>query len=1089
MELSPLPLLLLLISNIFSQHTEENPKATVSIKPAQHVFRGETVTLRCDVYSEGVTSWQYVWYKEGSGRVFSDLQQHTFSPVTESDAGKYFCIGAETGGSRTSLLSDEVTLTVSVPRAVLSVSPQKWLTEGDSVTLICQVNGSSTGWTFSWFTLTLSSDYRYHYDLLSDSSRGAGGNYTVSSADLKHTGVYVCSAERGKPAYNSTISNTQLLWVTENPKARVSIKPAQHVFRGETVTLRCDVYSEGVSSWQYVWYKEGSGRVFSDLQQHTFSPVTESDAGKYFCIGAETGGSRTSRLSDEVTLTVSVPRAVLSVSPQKWLTEGDSVTLICQVNGSSTGWTFSWFTLTLSSDYRYHYDLLSDSSRGAGGNYTVSSADLKHTGVYACSAERGKPAYNSDISNTQLLWVTENPKARVSIKPAQHVFRGETVTLRCDVYSEGVTSWQYVWYKEGSGRVFSDLQQHTFSPVTESDAGKYFCIGAETGGSRTSRLSDEVTLTVSVPRAVLSVSPQKWLTEGDSVTLICQVNGSSTGWTFSWFTLTLSSDNSNHYDLLSDSSRGAGGNYTVSSADLKHTGVYACSAERGKPAFNSTISNTQLLWVTENPKATVSIKPAQHVFRGETVTLRCDVYSEGVTSWQYVWYKEGSGRVFSDLQQHTFSPVTESDAGKYFCYGAERGGSRTSHRSDKVTLTVSVPRAVLSVSPQKWLTEGDSVTLICQVNGSSTGWTFSWFTLTLSSDNSSLYKRLSDSSRGAGGNYTVSSADLKHTGVYACSAERGKPAYNSTISNTQLLWVTGVSPPVSLIVSPSRTQHFTFVSLSLSCEEKSNSGGWRMRRYTDRWGLEDCSSSVWRSQTGSTCTISSTSTEETGVYWCESESGEKTHPVNITVHLNVILESPVHPVTEGETLTLHCLDKYSTPNLTADFYKDGTLIQNNITEMILSTVSKSDEGFYSCKHRVKGESPESWISVTASSRTSGSDALNPVIVGVTAGLTVLIIVILVLLWRYRNNKGGRSQSRSRVSQQKNSSQTSEKNQSEDVYTALTSGTAHIYDSLDATRNKEISTDIVSGRTVRKNNQDIEDLNEDDYYNTAKTKYM
>nr|WKW83672.1 leukocyte immune-type receptor [Carassius auratus] len=487
------------------------------------------------------------------------------------------------------------------------------------------------------------------------------------------------------------------------------------------------------------------------------------------------------------------------------------------------------------------------------------------------------------------------------------------------------------------------------------------------------------------------------------------------------------------------------------------------------PLLLLLISNIVSQHTEEKPKATVSIKPAQHVFRGETVTLRCDVYSEGVNSWQYTWYKDGSVRVFSELQEHTFSSVTESDAGEYFCIGAERDRSRTSLLSDEVTLTVSasVPRAVLSVSPQKWLTEGDSVTLICQVNGSSTGWTFSWFTQTLSSDNSNLYKRLSDSSRGAGGHYTVSSADLKHTGVYVCSAERGKPAYNTDVSNTQLLWVTGVSPRVSLIVSPSRTQHFTSVSLSLSCEEKSNSTGWRVRRYSDRLGLEDCSSLMWGSQTGSTCTIRSTFTGDTGVYWCESESGEKTHPVNITVHRDVILESPVHPVTEGETLTLHCLEKYSTPpNLRADFYKDGTLIQSQTTEMIFSTVSKSDEGFYSCKHRERGESPESWISVTASSRTSGSD-LNPVIVGVTAGFTVLIIVILVLLWCYRNYKGGRSQSLSRVSQQKNSSQTSEKNQSEDVYTALTSGTAHIYDSLDATRNKDISTDIVSGRTVRK----------------------
>ncbi|XP_052395091.1 Fc receptor-like protein 3 isoform X2 [Carassius gibelio] len=489
------------------------------------------------------------------------------------------------------------------------------------------------------------------------------------------------------------------------------------------------------------------------------------------------------------------------------------------------------------------------------------------------------------------------------------------------------------------------------------------------------------------------------------------------------------------------------------------------------PLLLLLISNIFSQHTEEKPKATVSIKPDQHVFRGETVTLRCDVYSEGVTNWLYIWYNDRSGYASSELQEHTFSPVTESDAGEYSCYGLERGGSRTSHRSDEVTLTVSVPRAVLSVSPQKWLTEGDSVTLICQVNGSSTGWTFSWFTITLSSDNSNHYNRLSDSRRGAGGHYTVSSADLKHTGVYVCSAERGKPAYNTDVSNTQLLWVTGVSPPVSLIVSPSRTQHFVLVSLSLSCEKKSNSTGWRMRRYTDRGRLEDCSSSVWGTQTGSTCTIRSTSTDDTGVYW-----------------FNVILESPVHPVTEGETLTLRCLDKYSTPNLRADFYKDGTLIQSQTTEMIISTVSKSDEGFYSCKHREKGESPESWISVTASSRTSGSD-LNPVIVGVTAGLTVLIIVVLVLLWCYRNYKGGRSQSRSRVSQQKNSSQTSEKNQSEDVYTALTSGTAHIYDSLDATRNKDISTDIVSGRTVRKNNQDTEDLNKDDYYNTAKTKYM
>ncbi|KTF91746.1 hypothetical protein cypCar_00043088, partial [Cyprinus carpio] len=213
---------LLLISNIYSRHTEERPKANVTITPDQHVFRGETVTLRCDIDGEGVTSWQYSWYKDGSDSAFSELQEHIFLYVTESDVGNYSCYGAERGGSRTSNISDAVTLTVSdKAKAVLSGSPQKWLTEGDPVTLICEVKGSSTGWTFSWYTVTVSgnstlfTDYRNaHYRLLSDSSRGAGGNYTVSSAALNHTGVYVCTAKRGKRAYSTQYSNKQLIWVT-----------------------------------------------------------------------------------------------------------------------------------------------------------------------------------------------------------------------------------------------------------------------------------------------------------------------------------------------------------------------------------------------------------------------------------------------------------------------------------------------------------------------------------------------------------------------------------------------------------------------------------------------------------------------------------------------------------------------------------------------------------------------------------------------------------------------------------------------------------------------------------------------------------
>ncbi|XP_045557698.1 uncharacterized protein [Salmo salar] len=172
-------------------------------------------------------------------------------------------------------------------------------------------------------------------------------------------------------------------------------------------------------------------------------------------------------------------------------------------------------------------------------------------------------------------------------------------------------------------------------------------------------------------------------------------------------------------------------------------------------------------------------------------------------------------------------------------------------------------------------------------------------------------------------------------------------------------------------------------------------------RYTERRVQSGCVSN-WGSVTGSTCTISNTYTWSSGVFWCESGSGEYSNAVNITVNDgDVILESPVHPVTEGDSVTLTCTFRYqeTNPNPKTDFYKDGVLIKNETTgEMTISTVSKSDEGFYKCKSG-KGESPESWVTVRVVSPGSSTSVL----VGVVVGL-VVAGVLLVLLWRYQNRK-------------------------------------------------------------------------------------
>ncbi|KAG1935770.1 Fc receptor-like protein [Pimephales promelas] len=869
--------------------------------------------------------------------------------------------------------------TEDFPKPTLTVEPQSSVFTGDRVTLRCSLDQTLGGWEFLW-----SKD--------SNTESTDAANKVIDRVQISDGGQYRCRARR--EGRYTDYSEPVTVTIHERSKPRVTIKPDHHVFSGETVTLRCDIDTEGVSSWMYNWFKEGSFIDSSKLQEHTIDFVTESEAGKYSCNITETDGSGISRKSDEVTLTVWDSTPVLSVSPQTWLTEGDPVTLNCEVNGSSTGWTFSWSTETLLSDRSVHYEPLSDSRRGAGGKYTISSVAVNHTGVYVCGAERGKSVFTTFYSNRQPLWVTGvSPPVSLIISPSrtQH-FTSDSLSLSCEDQSNSdgwtVRRFRDNWWPADCSSFPWGSQTGstcTISSTTTSYTGVYWC------QSKSGEKYHPVNITVH--SGVILESPVHPVTEGDNLTLRCLYNHTSPSNLRSDFYKDESLVQSQTIEMI------------IPTVSKSHEGFYYCKHPEGE-SLKSWIS------VREIPKPRVTIKPDQHVFRGETVTLRCDIDVKAVSSWKYNWFKEDS-------------------------------------------------TTVLSVSPQSWLTEGDPVTLNCEVNGSSTGWTFSWFTVTLISGRSFDYDPLSDSRRGAGGKYTVSSVALNHTGVYMCSAERGKPAYTTWLSNTQPLWVTGVSPPVSLIISPSRTQHFTSDSLSLSCEDQSNSDGWTVRRYRDTWWLEDCSLFPRGLQTGSTCTISSTSTSDTGVYWCQSKSGEKYHPVNITVHSGVILESPVHPVTEGDNLTLRCLYNRTSPsNLRSDFYKDESLVQSQTIEMIIPTVSKSHQGFYYCKHP-RGESLKSWISV----RASGSGGLNPVIIGVIAGLTVavLIIVFLVLLWRCRNNKGVRSESRSTVSQQQNISQTSEQNQSEAGYNTL-SGTADVYDSIDTAINEEISTDDVSGPT-------------------------
>uniref|UniRef100_A0A3B3HD37 Ig-like domain-containing protein n=1 Tax=Oryzias latipes TaxID=8090 RepID=A0A3B3HD37_ORYLA len=602
---------------------------------------------------------------------------------------------------------------------------------------------------------------------------------------------------------------------------------------------------------------------------------------------------------------------------------GERITLTCEVQeGEGVQWEYEWRTPQ------------SQTFRTKQKDWTITASI---SGDYSCKSTPTDDSYSAtNWSEALRLSVSDPPKAQISRS-------GGTLTCSVNPSSSG---WSYYFYRVEKNQEVLTLQNTDFYSNREirvSQGGVYRCRGGRGEPVYHTEFSDPVTIV----DAVLTFEPE-WSTifTGEFLTFKCDMKE---GRTDDWKYTLKRSD----WTLYSDVTQQ---DFKITFHNKSHSGDHQCCGLRKGSDYKKCSNRVSIRVSAHKPKAELKITKSPV---GGRVNLNCSVKPSS-SGWSFFWSRgEKPSKLLTrkDADFLSNGQIRVSQGGVYRCRGGR--GEPVYHTESSDPVNSEEP--VLRVSPW-WLSPGASVTLSCEVEHVSAGWSFYWYKAIpdLSHKSGSYsYELLPASSNGTADNSYIIHGQT-HTAGYVCRAGRGEPHFYTLYSQPHFVWSGDLHPSASLSVSPDRVQHFTSDSVSLSCE--GNSAEWRVSRFLLPDFLSFCSD--WGTMNRSTCHVQKIQSSN-AVYWCESGSAFS-NAVNITGHYDdeLLLLSPVHPVTEGHSVTLGC--KLRTENLLSKvfFYQNDTIIQSESrVEMIIPAVSKSHEGFYKCQSSGK-ESPQSWLAVT-----------------------------------------------------------------------------------------------------------------------------
>ncbi|XP_053904980.1 Fc receptor-like protein 5 isoform X1 [Malaclemys terrapin pileata] len=478
------------------------------------------------------------------------------------------------------------------------------------------------------------------------------------------------------------------------------------------------------------------------------------------------------------------------------------------------------------------------------------------------------------------------------------------------------------------------------------------------------------------------------------------------------------------------------------------------------------------LGAAENTAAVIVVNqapPSIRAMEGSEFTIECTFNTNNNSiKWYAEWYKtrnnvtakvnNGTDRIISaDTEKRSLSltvkKVDVMDSGTYVCgVGSKYGtspGTGTQVTIDEIT-DLMVNQTPTSVSD----VEGSELTMNCTfktVNNHSTMYV-RWYNY----GTEGLKKELVNESDvittlhldNGFASLTLKNANSSDTGTYVC--EVGITARNLsgngtgtqvTIENFPELMVNQTPPNIPVSEGSDLTMECRFTvwnkhkTLYVKWYKHSGTGGTKKELMSERGGGP---AALALEKGFASFTLKNVNVTDTGTYLCEvgsttrnwSASGAGTQVIITPVDLLVNQSPACVKEEEGKVLTIECrfraLEKPST-KYSVKWYKNGTDgdetelknetgsvtttldFSTGLASLTLTKASVSDSGFYRCDFGKNGRGNGTRVTIQAPDQRPMSSYIVP---GAVAGTLLFLLVLGILLWRWRQCSKEPLQSRS-----------------------------------------------------------------------------